>query len=67
MGIGKKLKVRIIFGVVSGLFFAITMWLLDSYYDDETFNINKFLFHFIFFGIFQGIISGFYIKKDKPE
>lgn len=67
MGINKtRIKTRIIFGITSGLVFALLMWAFD-YYNNEAFNIYKFVFHFAAFGLFQGLASVYYIKQDKKN
>jgi len=66
MSLSKKTKIRIIFGIIGGLAFALTMWLFD-YYNNEAHNVKKFLFHFLAFGLFQALISVFYIKKDENQ
>jgi len=62
----KKTITRILFGFISGLFFAIFMWALD-HYNHEEFNILKFLFHFVAFGLFQGLVSGFYFMNNNKK
>ncbi len=64
MSLSKRTKTRIIFGLVSGLTYAIIMWLFD-YFNNEVFNLNKFFFSFILFGIAQGLLSFYYIRKDE--
>ncbi len=59
----KKLKTRIIYGLVTGLGFACIMAGFD-YYDDKPFNVLKFIFYFISFGLLQTAFIRF--RPEKP-
>ncbi len=54
----KKLKTGILMGLISGLAFAFLMALFQQYKEGEPFDLFKFLFHFVFVGLFQGFVFG---------
>jgi len=50
-------KTRIMFGIFSGMIYAIGMAVFD-YIDNQPFHMLKFLYHFLIFGlIFASIIT----------
>lgn len=59
-----KFKTGIIGGLAGGLFFAMAMAAFD-YFNNTNFNTFKFIFHFVFFGLFQTLFFGINFKKNK--
>jgi hypothetical protein len=60
----KHIKGRIIYGLVTGIIFASIMAAFD-YYDDKTLNVLKFIFHLLFFGLFQALFIKFKSRKSE--
>ncbi len=59
------LKTIIKTGLLSGLFFAVTMAAFD-YFTHEPFSIMKFLFHGLFFGLLMAIAFRYkYTNNNK--
>ncbi len=54
------------YGLFSGLGFAGLMTVFD-YYDGNDFNLLKFLFGFLFFGIAMGAWSRYNFKKQAEQ
>jgi hypothetical protein len=60
-------KSGIVFGLITGLGFACIMAGFD-FYDNKPFNILKFIFHFLFFGLFQSLIfKPIYMKNGSKK
>ena len=59
----KETKVFLVAFLVSGGVFAVltAVWAVA---EDEAFSIGKFLFHFIFFGLFMGVFSVYNHRKS---
>ncbi|APY00234.1 hypothetical protein [Lacinutrix venerupis] len=57
-----SIKKRILTGVFSGLIYSLVMAGFD-YYTNEPFSLLKFIFHFVFFGLFMGIALRYTNKK----
>lgn len=57
-----SIKKRILIGVFSGLIYSLFMAGFD-YYTNEPFSLLKFIFHFVFFGLFMGIALRYTNKK----
>lgn len=55
---------RVLTGLLSGIAFASLMAGYD-YFTDTPFSILKFLFHFMFFGLFMGIAVKYSAKKSN--
>ena len=60
----KNWKSRIIYGSVSGLVYALVIALLD-YFNDEEFDLRKFILGLLIFGIVMMIIAK--IRKPKNK
>ena len=59
------LKTVLLTGILNGFFFAIAMAAFD-YFSHEPFSLNKFLFHFGFFGFFMAITFKYkYTREEK--
>ena len=57
-------KSRIIYGSVSGLVYALVIALLD-YFNDEEFDLRKFIIGFVIFGIAMMIFARMRKSKNK--
>ena len=53
-------------GIVGGLVYALFMAGFD-YYSGDVFNINKFMFYFLGFGLFQAIFFNYNFRKNEKK
>ena len=62
----KYLKKSLVGGIVGGLIYALFMGGFD-YFAGNNFNINKFIFDIIGFGLFQALFFNYNFRKNDKK
>ena len=61
------MKSLLLYGLITGLVYAIAMSAFEVYADGEEFSLAKFMIHFILFGGIMSLTQYYMERKRKKE